>query len=104
MKIKVVKTIGVEDFEPWIEIRISGSNIRIKFQYVSVCERLILNKNLITPVEIFNNDNDGLNVVMDTDWSSVISLFLAGEIAEFYEVEVLMERGEDSQWHWKIYG
>lgn len=58
MKIKLVKTIGVEDFEPWIEIRISGSNIRIKFPYISVCEGLLLDKNLMYPNEIFNNDND----------------------------------------------
>jgi hypothetical protein len=104
MKVKIFNAYDLVIFETWIEIQVSGSDIRIKFPCVSVCERLLRDENLISPVEIFNNDNDGLNVVMDTDWSSVISLFLAGEIAEFYEVEVLMERGEDSQWHWKIYG
>lgn len=104
MKIKLVKTIGAEDFEPWVEARISGSNIRIKFPYVSVCEALIRDKNQVLPIEMFNNDNDGLIVVMDTDWSSVISQFLAGEIEQFTEIEVLMEFGEDFVWHWKNKG
>jgi hypothetical protein len=104
MKVKIFNAYDLVIFETWIEIQVSGSDIRIKLPNVKESKEILKYGDPLFPEDILNTTDVDLISVMCANWSPVISKFLLGEIQELEEIDVQMGYSSDSVWYWENKG
>ena len=104
MKVKIFNAYDLVIFETWIEIQVSGSDIRIKLPNAKKSKEILKDGDALFPEDILNTIDDDLISVMCVNWSPVISKFLLGEIQELEEIDVQMGYSSDSVWYWENKG